>query len=279
MEEDERMMRFLSVLQKIIHSFFNLFFAPQCPICYEMQETNNICFKCFGSISFLGECCVKCQEPFEYHVPGVDVCESCARKDLSFYSIMICAIKYNEAIKNLVIRFKNQQDFSLAILFAKWIVNRYNQLHDCEGNHDTQNLIIIPVPLYRKRLIKRGYNQSVVLSRQISKLLNAPVINMLERVRDTNSQATKTIQERADNVKDAFFVAKKYRSQSASRKFDGKKFLIVDDVITTGATLFECAKALQAASAGCAVEIELLALARRLKKAKRESVDLSNEME
>lgn len=283
----------LQKLQKIIASFFNLFFAPQCPICYEMQETNNICLKCFNSVSFLGECCVKCQEPFEYHVPGVEICESCAGKDLSFYSSMICAMKYNEAIKNLVVRFKNQQDFSLAKLFAKWIANRYRQLHDVSGrgNGDCsgaangagdcngRNLIIIPVPLYRKRLVKRGYNQSIVLARQLSKLLNAPMVNMLERVRDTNSQATKTIQERADNVKNAFVVTKKYRQVLASGRFDGKKFLIVDDVITTGATLFECAKALQSASVGRARKIELVALARRLKKGKRESIDLSNEME
>ncbi len=260
----------LNLFRDSLKFLFRLFFVPQCPVCNEPQATDNICSACFNAISFLGAACRKCQEPFEYQVPGVDICEACNIKHLEFYNSMHCVIKYNETIKNLIVRYKNQSDFGLGHLFAKWIFNKDQNIFSSAVDDKFNQIILVPVPLFKKRIIKRGYNQSLLLVRCLSKFSNLSYLNVLERTRDTNSQATKTIAERADNVKGAFALAKQY--QSFVR---GKNFIIVDDVITTGATLFECAKILHAAGAK---NIELVAIARRLKKSHYQKVDLSNEM-
>jgi len=258
------MMNFKAFIRKYFSSFFRLFFVPQCPICCEPQATDNVCVNCFSSISFLAASCKKCQEPFEYHVPGVEVCQNCSAimNELDFYDQMICAMKYNEVIKNLVVRFKNQHDFGLAKLFTKWIINRKKFDSD---------YIIVPVPLFKKRIIKRGYNQSLILAKCLAESAGMKYMNVLERTRDTNSQATKTIQERADNVKNAFALNKKYLEFVR-----GKNFIILDDVITTGATLFECAKILHK---GGAKNIELVAIARRLKQKRKDTINQIEEID
>jgi competence protein ComFC len=100
---------------------------------------------------------------------------------------------------------------------------------------------LVPVPLHHKRLRERGYNQSALIARQISKLLDMPVINdCLIRQRYTPSQATSTsIAQRQSNVSHAFSI-----------RHDGlsdKKVILIDDVATSGATLNACAAALKAA--------------------------------
>lgn len=260
------------MLSKIIENlsfwfrkFGNLFFQPQCPVCFDENETNNICAKCFSQVIFLQEACMKCQTPFDYIVPDMEICARCQELaetiDLKSYDKMFCALQYNELVKNLIVRFKNQQDFSLAKLFAKWLFAKYNN-----ANLNLQNVVIVPIPLYKTRLVQRGYNQSMLIAKEFAKLVNLPCINLLKRTRDTNTQATKTIQERHENVKGAFAVDIRYKDF-----IKGKNILLIDDVITTGATMFECAKALKNANS-----VQLLAVARRLRKA-REIVDLSKE--
>lgn len=233
-------------------NFFEIFFSPQCPICCTPQNTNNICHECFGKVSFLNSACRKCQEPFEYEIPGIDICNKCTQLNYDFYSQMRCPLQYNEAIKNLVVRFKNQEDFSLAKLFAKFILNTAQDIFVNEA-------IIIPVPLFKKRLIWRGYNQSLVLANCIAKTLKCVTVNRaLLRVKDTNSQALKTIQARMDNMQGAFAIEPKY-----ANFIKGKRCIILDDVITTGATVFECAKTLHKHGAG---NIDIVSVARRLRR-------------
>lgn len=251
-----------SIVKLVVQSIAKWFFNPRCPVCFQLQETDNICHDCFNQIDFLSSGCIKCQELFEYHIPSVDLCEKCANESVkrSSYNTMQCAVQYNETIKNLIIRFKNQQDFGLVQLFAKWIINKQGM------QNILQDVILVPVPLYKKRLIRRGYNQSLILVKEIARLTNLPYMNILERKKNTNTQATKTIEQRFDNVKDAFVIADKYKNFVAN-----KRFVIVDDVITTGATMLECAKALKGAG-----NIDLVSIARRMRKPKI-YVDLSKE--
>jgi competence protein ComFC len=97
---------------------------------------------------------------------------------------------------------------------------------------------LIPVPLHPLKKAERGYNQSFYISNGISRQTGIPVKNnLLKRVRYTDSQTTMTFLERKENVGGAFSVLKR-------NNIAGKNFLLVDDVITTGATTNECAKAL-----------------------------------
>lgn len=101
--------------------------------------------------------------------------------------------------------------------------------------------VVVPVPLHKKKLRRRGYNQSALIARALAQRLGLPVAeNLLSRVRDTDSQTRLHAAERAQNVADAF---------AASKEAVGRRILLVDDVCTTGATLCACAAALRRAGA------------------------------
>lgn len=100
--------------------------------------------------------------------------------------------------------------------------------------------IIVPVPIHRKKLRKRGYNQSELIAKELSNIMNIPHINAIERVRNTPSQVLFNGDMRWYNVKDAF---------KCVINLEGKSVLLVDDVITTGATMCFCAEQLKNAGA------------------------------
>lgn len=117
----------------------------------------------------------------------------------------------------------------------------------------TDNDIIIPVPLHKRRLNERGFNQSLLIAHYISNRFSIPLcIDGLQRVRWTRPQIELTRDERLRNVKGAFAVKDKMT-------FNGKRCILVDDVYTTGATVNECAKALKKAGAK---EVNVFTIAR-----------------
>jgi len=97
--------------------------------------------------------------------------------------------------------------------------------------------LVIPVPLHKAKEAKRGYNQSMLIAEGIGEVLGIPVSALLQRKRNTESQTNKTRAERVANMEDAFEVMEK-------SKLTGKHILLCDDVLTTGATLEACARAL-----------------------------------
>jgi ComF family protein len=97
---------------------------------------------------------------------------------------------------------------------------------------------IIPVPLHTLRRAERGYNQSYYIAKGLKSVLKIEILeNLLKRRRFTDSQTHLSITERSENVKDAFVLKK-------NKKISGKNILLLDDVITTGATISECGKLL-----------------------------------
>lgn len=112
--------------------------------------------------------------------------------------------------------------------------------------------VIIPVPLHRKRLRERGFNQAELLARVVSKYYERPVVSALERVKDTRAQFDLPREDRFKNITGAFKV-------SDSKSVYNKRILLLDDIYTTGSTIAECSKALRTAGAR---RIEILTLAR-----------------
>ena len=95
--------------------------------------------------------------------------------------------------------------------------------------------LMIPVPLHRKRLNQRGYNQSEIIARGVSEITGIPVLtNLIERKQNTRSQTSMNRQERFDNIAAAFII------RNSSADLTEKKVLLIDDVVTTGATLEAC---------------------------------------
>jgi ComF family protein len=134
---------------------------------------------------------------------------------------------------------------SLGPLLADFLKNWLN---------DTKGMIMIPVPLHKKKLRQRGFNQSVLLVKSISRLLNLETDYFtLTRIRYTETQTGLTLEERRKNVKGAFEVNNR-------NNLTGKTVILVDDVATTGNTMDECARVLK--KAGCE-RVFGLVLARR----------------
>jgi ComF family protein len=103
--------------------------------------------------------------------------------------------------------------------------------------------VIVPVPLHVTRLLRRGFNQADIIAKYMSKATGISVNdNILKRIRNTKSQQNKNTEERKENVHNAFAV---------TSDITGLKILLVDDVITTGATISECSKVLKEHGASC----------------------------
>ncbi|MEP1230646.1 MAG: ComF family protein [Litorimonas sp.] len=199
-------------------------------------------------VTFLDEpCCQICGYPFEYETTLVSLCAACSTRAPQ-YSSARSALQYDDGSRSLILGFKHGGRTEALSMFAAQMRRAgRRKLKDAD--------YIIPVPLHMNRLVKRRYNQSALLGRALSKI-SSPAFSpdMLMRVRATSSQGGKSMSARRRNVKGAFAIR-----ESAKVKLKGANIILVDDVMTTGATIEACAQVLFHAGAG---EVNGLCLAR-----------------
>lgn len=157
--------------------------------------------------------------------------------------------KYDGVARDLILRFKHADRTDIAPAFARWMLRAARPMIDAAD-------LIVPVPLHRGRLMKRRYNQAALLARQLDKLsVRAPgrfAPNLLVRARKTPPQEGMGRAARKRNVRAAFALTE----PDAVR---GRVVVLVDDVMTTGATVGECAKVLRRAGA---VAVDVVTVAR-----------------
>ena len=210
--------------QKFVTSILDFFLPRCCPSCKKKLETDEkvICKDCLSSIQVATEERIQ----FEY--------ERKFAKDKfisGFYSHFI--FEKEKALQQLIHSLKYEKRFQNGIFLGEIVGSAIK-----ERMNEWLIDYLIPVPLHSLKKAERGYNQSFYISIGISNQTGIPIKqNLLKRLRPTNSQTTMTFLERKENVEGAFSAEKK-------NKLTGKNFLLVDDVITTGATTSECAKAL-----------------------------------
>lgn len=191
--------------------------------------------------------CACCGLPLEFAVDENTLCGECLREHPPF-SRARAAFVYNDASRTLVMKLKYQDDTYLAPIFARWLKNAGAELIAASD-------LIIPVPLHYWRMVSRRYNQSLLLARILAEHTNLPLLaDGLTRTRRTPQQTGLTRAQRQKNVKNAFSVPDKHRAA-----IKGKSILLVDDVMTTGATLSACTQNLLKAEAG---QVNVLTLAR-----------------
>lgn len=162
------------------------------------------------------------------------------------YERTFCVNRYNGILREVVLRLKRRSGQQLAELMGRFWGQQHREAVD--GCLDG----VIPVPLHWWRRWSRGYNQSEAVANGIAKELGLPVLHCLKRIRHTPSQAQQRHSERLLNVKGAFESTQKHLIK-------GKRLLLVDDVVTTGATIGEAARMVK--KAGSAT-ITVAALAR-----------------
>lgn len=165
----------------------------------------------------------------------------------------ICSSMYyqpDSILEKLIYPFKYKHQASIFRIFVPQMEVALRLLMEPE------NILLVPVPLHKKRKLKRGYNQAELLAVWVGKRLGCPVVDFLERVKDTSKQShLKTSEERVENMKNAFKVIRDPPNDM--------HIVLVDDIVTTGSTLLACRDALKAAGA---YKISSLTLADREKK-------------
>lgn len=223
------------IISNILHHLSVVLFPPKCIKCNKIIDSyGNLCSNCWSSIEFITDpMCKICGVPFEFDMDIDLICGQCAGTK-QFFDHAISIFKYDENSKNLIYKFKYNDKTYLSKYFAKWI---YKNIHTSINDYQ----YIVPVPLHRKRMRKRFYNQSSLIASYLAKLSKKTFLpNLLIKNRYDVPQTSLTKKQRLKNVKSSFAINPKLQS-----KIEGTKILLIDDVYTTGSTLNECSKILK----------------------------------
>jgi ComF family protein len=228
---------------------------PLCLRCREpVVEPQSVCGACWNGIRFLAPpWCAQCGIPFP-HALGDDVrCGACLARPRAF-SRLRAAIAYDEGSRDLILGFKHADKLEACPLLVRWMLA---SARDEVLKAD----LLVPVPRHWKRLLMRKYNQAGLLAHGLSRATGVRVApQVLERRRATDSQGAMTsARARLKNVASVFNVPVASRGAVA-----GKNILVVDDVLTTGATVTACTKALLKAGAATVSIVTLARVVRPL---------------
>ena len=160
------------------------------------------------------------------------ICAACLKRAPA-YSKARAVLKYDEASRDMILGYKHSDQTNRAPTFAQWMHRAgMDLINDCD--------IICPVPLHRQRLIRRRFNQSAMLARELSKLSHKPaILDLLIRKYHTRTQGGLSTRARFRNVRGAFDV-----NPTRAMLLEGARVLLIDDVLTTGATVEACSKCL-----------------------------------
>jgi len=204
----------------------NLLFGGSCFLCRGAAR-GILCPACDADLPRLaGTLCPRCALPS----PGAAVCGRCLA-DAPHYDATVAALAYRFPADTLVHSLKFRGQLALAPLMGNLLIEKIKERID----------LVVPVPLSRERLRERGYNQAAEIARHIAKQRRVPLeLTIMTRERNTQAQADLPWSDRARNVRGAF---------RCERSLDGAAIAVVDDVMTTGATLDELAATLKRAGA------------------------------
>jgi ComF family protein len=238
-----------SIAMSLAAKALDLLLPPLCLAC-DAPVTGHgaLCAACWSGIHFIAApLCSGCGAPFDAPVGDGMLCAACLT-DPPVFSGARAAMLYDEASKRLILGFKHGDRTHLARALAGWM---HRAGREFWGKADC----VIPVPLHRWRLFRRRYNQAALLAEGIGALANKPVlIDGLRRPKATPIQGRMNRKQRQANVKGAFALHPRRREEIRD-----KTIILIDDVLTTGATLNECSRVLLE---GGAKSVSALTLAR-----------------
>ena len=231
-----------NVFFRVIDSLSSVLFPEVCYFCGSLNDTKGsvICSKCRSSVrSVVMPFCEICGLPLTKfdHCSHDLFCGSCM-SNAPAYDKARYGVYYEDAVRSAITRFKFHASLFNVRPIAEFLIDAFNR-HYADESID----VILPIPIHRKRLIERGFNQVITLSKKLSHSTGIPIERTsLIKKRHTKPQVGLPRSKRILNLKNAFLVSKPER-------ICGKRVLIIDDVSTTGATVSEAAKAVKKAGA------------------------------
>ncbi len=211
----------------IFNSILNLIFPSSCPVCNlpsNNYATVPICKECWSEIrSYKGNSCSICSKILG--LEDISICAECYRERPFFKKVLFFGL-YDGVLKEAIHLYK----FSGFKRLSRPISNLLSNMEIPDAD------LIVPVPLTKRRLKERGFNQSYLLARHLSRIFKVKSMNnLLVKTKETAPQSTLTKKERLRSLKHAF---------KSTERIDNKRVIILDDVFTTGTTLNECARVL-----------------------------------
>ena len=217
----------------------SLFYPPTCVVCSGNAERHEyLCANCRSRAPRItAPFCAKCSEPFSGAITQTFNCANCEHRVLHFDSA-VAAYRSRGLVRKLVHAFKYSRQRHLRHPLAEWLGETMRDPRLRGRRFD----LIVPVPLHPARERERGFNQATLLAELLAHQVRVPLRPVLERIRYTRTQTAYDRAERMENLRDAFRLRKNMNVRQLH-------VLLIDDVLTTGSTLSECARVLKEAGA------------------------------
>jgi ComF family protein len=230
-------------LSGFLKGFLDFLYPRTCAVCKKNLTLTSVdgilCLDCWGKIKKnIPPFCRRCGRTLEKKSPNKNICAGCIKNPV-YFDRAFSPCLYEGPVKDLVHQFKYQGKDYLAPVLTRLMTDFIREFDVPVNLLD----IVVPVPLFKTRLRQREFNQAQVLAEKIAVIFNKKLVaDNLIRVKNTHTQTELMTLQRLSNVKGCFKVKE-------GSVFEGKNILLVDDVLTTGATCSEAANALKQSKA------------------------------
>ena len=216
-----------------LHGLIDFMLPAICPLCAKALAPGTgigFCPDCQQQIPPLpAATCRRCALPYPTDISDDHLCGICLREPQPLFDRVVAAGIYDATLKEAIHRFKYRDKINLDRPLAELIASKLTGLEHVD--------LVLPVPLHHNRLRQRTYNQSALLAGLLAKKIDRPLsLRLLVRHRDTPPQQGQSAAERKKNLKDAFALTQPLNTEHV---------LLIDDVLTTGATVRECCRVLK----------------------------------
>ena len=224
---------------ELFQAAVSLLYPATCAICREhIRAGEYLCDGCEAKLMrIVPPFCQKCSEHFEGSINIRFACANCAHRTIHF-DAAVAVYRGRGIVRDVIHEFKYNRQIHLRHLLARWV----RAALDDERLRNYQFDMMVPVPLHSARQRERGFNQASLLANLVSKNTSIPCRSLLKRIRYTTTQTALDRSERMENLHNAFRLRK-------NADVRGLSVLLIDDVLTTGSTLSECARVLKGAGA------------------------------